>query len=174
MSKGVNNTIINYYFEIGIDSLYLFILISTYFIYNLKAYIIIRKDWNEYNEIYNILKINENDLLHTLINNIKSIKQEKTIQKISNLDELYDISYLLNIKFQKLIYNITKESCGVFIVSNIKNPKRSIQKINRTYNGNVNKLCDVIRASIIFCNKYDCKGNCEYCLNLFSNKIITK
>jgi len=159
----------------GSISLNIFLLLLSEFLYlyaNINAYLIIYKDWMKYNQIYKIIKKREETELSNLknyINNDLNINKKIISQKINNLDELYYIAFMINIKYQKLIYNITKQSYGILIPCAIKNPKRSIQKICRTYYRDTTKLFDVIRSSVVFCNNYKCEGNCKICNSLFEN-----
>jgi hypothetical protein len=75
----------------------------------------------------------------------------------------------MNVKIQKLLYGIAKQTCGILVPTTIKNPKRCIQKITRKYNKDTSKLCDIVRSSVVFCNKFGCNGKCHICSQLLRN-----
>jgi hypothetical protein len=157
----------------------LLIISVTEFLYlyaNIKSYFIIKKDWEFYNKIYDDLKEKETSQLNDFNSILKNIKYDDNNikQKIDNLDELYDIGFLLNVKFQKILYAITKKTSGILVPSTVKNPKRSIEKICRHYNRDTTMLCDIMRASILFCNNNKCNGKCYNCKILLSNEYEEK
>lgn len=148
------------------------ILSTTEFMYiyaHLKAYVTIFKDWKIYRKIYENSIRNKKHELKRLNNIIKTIKTKQTKQKTDNLDELYDISHMLNVKIQKLLFEITRQSCGILVPTTIKDPKRCIEKINRKYNRDTSKLCDIIRSCVIFCNNFGCNRTCNTCSKLFKD-----
>ena len=73
---------------------------------------------------------------------------------------------MLNVKIQKLLYKITRQTCGILVPTTIKNPKRCIEKINRKYNRDTSKLCDIVRSSVVFCNNFGCNSTCSTCCQL--------
>jgi hypothetical protein len=165
--NGIKNDMYQLYINILLNIL---ILSTTEFMYiyaHLKAYVTVFEDWKVYRKIYENIIQNEKYQLKKLNDIIKTIKTKPTKQKTDNLDELYDISYILNVKIQKLLYEITRQTCGILVPTTIKNPKRCIEKINRKYNRDTSKICDIIRSSVVFCNNFGCDGTCSTCCQLF-------
>lgn len=136
---------------------------------HLKAYVIVFEDWKIYYKIYKNTIRNEKHQLKKLNNIIKTIETKPKRQKTDNLDELYDIAYLINVKVQKLLYGITRQTCGILVPTTIKDPKRCIEKITRKYNRDTSKLCDIVRSSVVFCNKFGCNGMCNTCSQLLKD-----
>ena len=175
-----NNTVANYIIYNDIYKLYVNVFLNLltisitevlYIYANIKAYITIRKDWGYYDHVYDNIKKKEKEQITNFNLILKNIKDDKLIikQKIEDLDELYDIGYLLNVKFQKILFSITKKTTGILVPSTVKNPKRSIQKICRHYNRDTTQLCDIIRASILFCNNDKCSGECSNCKSVIED-----
>jgi len=131
-----------------------------------------RTDWNYYNKLFENLKKKEPNNFSYFNSILKGIKEDKKClkQQTYDLDELYDIGFLLNIKFQKVLYSTTKRSTGILVPSAVKNPKRCIEKICRHYNRDTTQLCDIIRASILFCSVDKCNGCCNKCKTLLTDQ----
>lgn len=168
----INNDLYKLYGNIIFNLLIIAFTESLYLYARVKSYLTMRTDWKYYDKVYNNLKMKESQQLSEFNSILSNIKQdtENLKQQNNNLDDLYDIGFLLNVKFQKALYSITKRSNGILVPSTVKNPKRSIEKICRHYNRDTRQLCDIIRASILFCNNDKCGGECYKCKSLLSNE----
>jgi hypothetical protein len=85
-------------------------------------------------------------------------KKLEPIQPAKEVSMLFELADLLNPWYQQMVAGWQSRALGIpvgqYISASVKNPTRAFEKIRRTYLGRCERLCDLVRASVV-CHTVD-------------------